>query len=436
MKEDTTMIKNKHLSLSERISIEKFLEQHFSFKAIGRELGRDCTTISKEVKSHVIFRKSGCYGQEFNDCNNRKNCTYSKICHNPSCKFKLCFNCSQCHLHCNAYSKQQCSLLLQPPYVCNGCTSRRRCRLEKHLYSATAAYNEYKEILSESRSGIAISEEEAYYLDSIISPLIQKGQSIHHICSSKLDTIMFSEKSIYNYVDKGIFTARNLDLPRKVHFRARKSKHDSFKVDKGCRIGRTYEDFLLFLESNPDLSLVELDSVEGRKGGKVLLTIHFVPCQMMLAFLREANNSATVIDVFERLYLKLRPDVFMDLFPILLADNGKEFSNPSAIEFDAQYNQRTRMFYCNPSAPYQKGAAENNHTFIRRILPKGTSFDELTQDKVNLMMDHINSYRRKSLGDRSPYEMFGLLHDKSILDKLGAVPIPPDDIRLLPDLLK
>lgn len=169
---------------------------------------------------------SGCYGQEFNDCCNRKNCTYSK----------LCFNCSQCHLHCKDYSKQQYSLLLQPPYVCNGCNSRSRCRLEKHLYSVKSSHSEYKEVLSESRSGISIAEEEAYYLDSIISPLIQKGQSIHHICSSKLDTIMLSEKTIYNYVDKGIFSARNLGLPRKVRFRIRKSKHDSFKVDKGCRM--------------------------------------------------------------------------------------------------------------------------------------------------------------------------------------------------------
>jgi IS30 family transposase len=121
------------------------------------------------------------------------------------------------------------------------------------------------EVLSEYRSGISISEEEAAALDSMISPLIMKGQSIHHICAKNPDRVMFSEKCIYNYVAAGIFSARNIDLPRKVRYRPRRSKHNSFKVDKACRIGRTYEDFRNYLNENPDVPLVELDSVEGKK---------------------------------------------------------------------------------------------------------------------------------------------------------------------------
>ncbi len=67
------------------------------------------------------------------------------------------------------------------------------------------------------------------------------------------------------------------------------------------------------------------------------------------------------------------------LLTTTLGDNGSEFSNPSAIELDLQGNQRTRIFYCDPQAPYQKGAAENNHSLIRRIIPKGTSLDCFTQ---------------------------------------------------------
>ena len=273
-------------------------------------------------------------------------------------------------------------------------------------------------------------------LDEFISPLIQKGQSIHHICINNPGEIMFSEKTIYNYVDAGLFSARNIDLPRKVFYKPRKSSHDSFKVNKSCRIGRTYENFLSFLQGWPDCPIVQMDSVEGRKGGKVLLTIHFVKAEFMIAFLRDRNTAASVLDVFEWLYWRLRPDRFSEIFPILLGDNGSEFSDPVSLELDAQKNQRTRVFYCDPSAPYQKGSIENNHEFIRRILPKGTSFDDLTQEKIDLMMNHINSYHRANLGNHSPYEMFRLFYGQKILDALGAVFISPNDITLRPSLLK
>lgn len=435
-KEDTTMRKNKHLSIEERTTIKSMLDQSASFKAIARSLGRDCTTISKEVRSHLIFKKTGCFGRPFNDCANRFSCPISGLCSNSSCSFKKCSLCPKCHLYCPDYFKQYCPSLSKPPYVCNGCPDRHKCTLEKHLYSASAAQQEYELVRSESRAGICLDEEEALQLDAFISPLLKKGQSIHHICSSNPSEVMFSEKTIYNYVDAGVFSARNIDLPRKVAYKPRRSAHDSFKVDKSCRIGRTFQDFQTFLSGWPDCPVVQMDSVIGRKGGKVLLTLHFVKAEFMLAFLRDRNTASSVFDIIEKLYWELRPDRFMDIFPVLLGDNGSEFSNPLSLEMDRENNQRTRVFYCDPSAPYQKGAAENNHEFIRRVLPKGSSFDELTQADVDLMMNHINSYTRANLGNRSPYEMFRFFYGQEILDVLGAKLICPNDIILRPELLK
>lgn len=412
------------------------LDQSASFKEIARRLGRDCTTISKEVRNHLTFQKSGAFGRAFNDCANRFHCPVSMLCSDPDCKHKRCNACSRCHLFCSDYQKQDCTRLQKPPYVCNGCDKRSGCTLEKRLYSASYAQKEYEEVLSLTRSGLCISEDEAVWLDEFISPLIRKGQSIHHICHSNSDRIMFSEKTIYNYVDAGIFSAKNLDLPRKVRYRPRKSAHDRFQVDKACRIGRTWQDFLSFLEGWPDCPVVQMDSVEGRKGGKTLLTIHFVKTEFMLAFLRDRNTAASVFWVFESLYQKLGQDRFSRLFPLLLGDNGSEFSDPVSLEMAHGNRQRTRVFYCDPSAPYQKGALENNHQFIRRILPRGTSFDALEQTDINLMMNHINSYTRANLGNNSPYEMFRLFYGQEILDVLGAVLISPNDIILRPELLK
>lgn len=431
------MAKQKHLDLKSRYVIEHSLDSGMSFKAIALELGKDCTTISKEVKNHLIFKKSGAYGKPFNDCSKRRECDIfhlCKTCHNPS--GRPCKYCGNCSSSCALYHKEACPKLSKPPYVCNGCRDRKSCTLEKRLYDALHAQNEYELTRSQARSGFAISEQELKQLDSVISPLLVKGQSIHHICQTHADSIMQSEKTIYTYVDNGLFSARNIDMPRKVRLRPRKGKPVPLKVDKACRDGRTYQDFRTYLQLNPDSPIVELDSVEGAKGGKVLLTIHFVHSSLMLAFLRDSNDSQSVIDIFDKLYLELRPDIFMELFPVLLADNGSEFSNPSAIELDRQGNRRCHMFYCDPSSPYQKGAAENNHEFIRRVIPKGIDLGLYSQEQVSLMMSHINSYLRKALGNKSPYETFEFQYGAGVLEKLGLRKIPSDEIILSPELLK
>jgi IS30 family transposase len=429
------MRKFKHFTLEERVAIEVMLKASKSFKAMGRELNRDCTAISKEIKNHLMFKRTGSYGRAFNDCSNRMNCSHSYLCNDPKCRNKRCCFCPNCTSLCSDYRQQICPLLSKPPYVCNGCASLKNCTLQKSFYSASYAQDEYEQCRSESRSGITITEDEILLIDKIISPLIQRGQSIHHICINNRDRIMHSEKSIYNYAALNLLSARNVDFPRKVIYRPRKKLSNPFKVDKTCRMGRTYQDFLDFMKENPDTPVVEMDTVEGTKGGKVLLTIHFVDSQFMLAFIRESNTSRSVIDIFENLYWQLGPETFLKLCPVILTDNGSEFSNPSAIEFDRQGNRITRIFYCDPQCSFQKGAAENNHEMIRRIVPKGNSFNPYQQKDISLMMSHINSYSRKKLNDRSPHSVFSFLYGDQTLVKLDSKLIKPNEIILNPSLL-
>lgn len=425
------MPNNKHLTLDNRTTIETMLNLQSSFKEIAAALDKDPSTISKEIRSHLVFRHVGGLRIPYNSCALRSECQRSHICAvcHSSRKYALCKRCSMCNGLCKDFKKDICSRLLKPPYVCNGCKKRTSCSLEKRLYFAQDAQKEYQDILSEARSGISLSEEEIRYLDEIVTPLVHKKQSPHHICVTNQDSIMISERTLYRLIDARIISAMNMDLPRKVRYSARK-KSSSVKVDKSCRIGRDYDSFTSYMEENPFLPVTQLDSVEGKKGGKVLLTIHFVKAEFMLAFLRDHNDSQSVIDIFERLYLELRLDRFMEIFKVWLADNGSEFSNPKAIEFDRQGNLRTRMFYCNPSAPYQKRSAERNHEFIRMFLPKGTDFSSFTQEDIRLMMDHINSYSRESLGNKCPYDMFAFLYGQEIWDLLGCHRIPPQDVTL------
>ncbi len=327
--------KNKHLVLDDRYDIQRGLDSSLSFKAIGTEIGKDCTTVSREVKSHIIFVQKGAPYRPFNDCANRAHCIhYGDACNKCSRKNKKkCSNCGACIPACPDYKKEVCPLLSKPPYVCNGCNMKNMCTLEKHLYDACSAHKEYEELRSESRSGYNLTEKELKQLNSVFSPLLKNGQSIHHILINNPDKILRCEKTIYKYVDSGLFDSRNMDMPRKVRFRPRKKKSVELKVNKSCRKGRTYDDYIRFREEHPELHVVELDSVEGIKGGAVLLAIHFVLQKFQLAYKRKANDSQSVIDIFNGLYNLLGKKLYMKLFPILLADNGTEFSNPEALEF-------------------------------------------------------------------------------------------------------
>lgn len=430
------MNKNKHLTLDDRYTIQHSLEDRLSFKAIGTLLGKDCTTIAKEIKNHIIFEKKGAPYRPFNDCIHRTKCTVNYRLCNPCNNNRHCSTCGKCTSVCEKYEKESCPLLLKAPYVCNGCPHKHNCTLEKHLYNAHMAHMEYLEVRSEARSGFNLTEEELKQLNSIISPLLKNGQSLHHIMVNNADCISCCEKTAYVYISNNLFDARNIDLPRTVRFRPRKCKSVEPKVDKKCRIGRTYRDFNKFMENHPSLPVAQLDSVEGVKGGAVLLTVHFVLPKLQLAFYREANTSQSVIDIFNQLYKSLGTDTYQKLFPVLLADNGTEFSNPEALEFDEDGNRRSYVFYCNPSSPGQKGSCEVNHEFIRRVIPKGIDIGRYSPDKIELMMNHINSYGRPELGDKTPYAMFKFYYGKRILDLLGVKLIKPNDIILKPELLK
>lgn len=372
------------MSLEDRQKIQIGLNNNLSFKEIGRQINKDCTTVSREIRNHYVTKNTGCFGKSFNNCINRTKCP---------------FNTKYCKLNnCSEFQEEICAKLSKPPYVCNGCSSKQRCSLSKKFYDANYAHNEYHDNLIETRSGVIIDKDEIDYLDSILVPLIcEQSQSVHHVCINNKNRIMHSEKTIYKYIDLGILKVRNIDLPRKVRYKQRVKETTIYKVDKHCLENRTYEDFEKYMEEHPDTPIVEIDTVEGRKGGKVLLTIHFVETSFMLAFIREHNDAQSVIDVFNSLQDILQIDKFKELFILILTDNGSEFSNPTEIEFDMTTGERrTQVFYCHPSSPFEKGSCEVNHELSRRILPKGTSFDNLTQNDINLMMSHINSYKEKN----------------------------------------
>ena len=428
-------MKNKHLTNLERLEIEHALRQCTSLKKIAAKLGKHHSTLSREILSRRIASDKGAFGRLTNRCIHRADCDRRQLCMDkPDC-VRRCTTCPHCNRICPDFQEDVCAKLSRAPFVCNGCKEESRCVLRKQYYIHKTAHRNYRDVLVQARCGANITEAELLSLDALISPLIKKGQSIHHILVNNPDRFDLHLKTIYRYVAGSLLAAKNGDMPRVCMLKPRARKPVEHKIDTQCRIGRTYADYLSFIAANPDIPTVEMDTVVGRRGGKVLLTLQFVRPGFMLAFLRDRNDSQSVIDVFGRLWTLAGADRFRRLFPVLLTDNGSEFSNPKALELDPAGQRRTRVFYCDPRATNQKSRIERNHEFIRMVLPKGSSFDHLSQADVDTLMSHVNSYSRPSLQDKSPCDLFAFLHGTELLDQLAIQKIPANEILLKPRLI-
>ncbi|MDD3341923.1 MAG: IS30 family transposase [Bacilli bacterium] len=415
-------IPNKHLTYEERDFIEIGLNKERSFSQIAEDINKNRRTISREIQRHRFRKNPSGFNNSKNICKNRYECKK--------------FDCSKKK---ECYEEEICFRLTGTPYVCNGCEQKNRCRKIKYYYYAKFANDEYSEKLKTSRYGINQSKEEIYELDKIIAPLIvEKHQSISHIYANHPDEIKFSRSTMYNYVDLGVFSFKNIDLPRKVKYKKRKeNKKQRIRRETAIRKGRTYEDFKEYIGKNPECSIVEMDTVEGKKGGKVFLTLLIRQSKFMLIYLMEHKTKECVEEAFKEIKEMLGKEIFKRIFEVILTDNGSEFFNPMSIEKDEETEEIiSHVFYCDPEASWQKGAIEKNHEYIRYVLPKGSSFNELTQDKTNILMSNINSTSRDSLNGKTPYNATLLILDEEVIEKLGVIRIEADEVSLSPKLLK
>lgn len=432
--------KKLHLTLEERESIESCLKDGLSFKETARVLGRDPSTISREVRKHrTLVEKRRSYNQApVTNCTHRASCSVKRLC--PTCTSqKYCKNCFQrkCTTLCSAYDELFCTTILKPPYVCNGCNRSRTCPFDKYYYRAKCAHRDYLCLLASSRAGISLLPAELEGLDRLVSPLVRQGQSIAHICRACNGQIPCSPRTLYSYVSQGLFSVTDLDLRRKVSYKKR--RHKKAARDYRYRQGRTYEDFLRFTADNPGLPVSEMDTVEGAGGGAVLLTMYCRHSHFMSAFKMDAQSTGCTLSVFDALEGLLGTPLFRSLFPVILTDNGSEFKDPGALErllCAGDGLPRTRIFYCDPGKACQKGAIEKNHEFIRYVVPKGRPFDPYAQEDIDLLLCHINSYAR-SFGSASfvPFEVMAHAYP-AFIEKMGYGLVPPQEIRLIPRLLK
>jgi len=390
----------KHLLEEQREIIQYMINNKYSFTDIGKSISKSRRAISYEVQRNRYIRSS------FFDMFDQKGIK-------------------------KAIS--DCIKLQKPPYVCNSCPVKLKCCKHKLYYNSKLAQKNYEEVLKTSHEGIDITLEVVDEIEQAIVPLIKnKRQSINQVYINHSDILYFSKSTFYRYIDLGVISLTNFDLPKKVKYRKRKKTRDAdYKRKLALLKGRTYKEYLDFILKHPRMNIVEMDTVEGTKSSsKVLLTIIIKETRFMLIFLLDKQNAACVSEVFTKLKDKLGIKLYSKVFRVILTDNGSEFFNPLRTELDYNTGRRVcNLFYCEPYSSWQKGTIEKNHQYIRKIFPKGTSFDCLTDDIIKKLEDNINNTPRNELNGKTPYELTKKLYP-DLLTNLNCSFILPDDVTL------
>lgn len=418
--------KNLHLTVQERIIIEKGIENGSTKAAIALTIGKDKSTVGKEIKKHRELVHKSSYKI---NCANMKNCSHNHVCDN-----------------CADFKPFTCNRRDRSPGACNGCSKYTHCRYDKYRYKADFSHKKYREDLVDSRTGINMSYEECKAMADIIVPLIKAGHSPYHIVTNHPE-LNISEKTLYNYIENGIFREFGLldiDLRIKTKRKITKKASNKYKKreDKKYLNGRTYDDFINYTAENKNLSVVEMDTVYNNGStGPFMQTFKFLDYSFMFIVYQEEKTAKSMVEGVNLLEKILGKDLFSEEVAIIKTDRGSEFCDAEGFEKKENESRRTRIFYCDPMASGQKGSLENNHKEIRYICPKENDLKDLglnSQEKANLIVSHINSQSKEHLKGKSPLEVMEFMNP-ALYQKFkdfGIERINKDNIVLKPYLLK
>ena len=390
------------LNSSQREIIQILLNQGKSFTEIGKAIAKDRTTISKEIRRNRYIKSNFYDAFDIKGINN---------------------------------AIERCDKLKYKPYVCNTCPSKRICNKHHLYYEYKIAEQHYQYNLTESRSGVDIKPETINEIESQIVPLIKnKKQSVNQVYINHSDILYFSKSTFYKYVDCGIFSLTNADLPKKIKYKKRKYYNNENKRELSLLKGRKYEDFIEFSSAHPKMNIVEMDTVIGKKNeSKCLLTLYIKKTHFMFIFLLNKKDSASVNAKINFIKETLGIKLYSKVFRVFLTDNGSEFFSVLNFERDLETNKKvSNIFFCHPYSSFEKHGIEVNHEYIRRVFPKGTSFKNLNEATIKLLQDNINSIPRISLNKETPYNLTKKLYP-DLIKKLNCKYIKPDDVSLSKD---
>lgn len=310
------------------------------------------------------------------------------------------------------------------------------CGYEYRFYDGKMAHEAAEKRKSDSRAGVDCTREQLEKMAGFVRPLLKKGQSPENIWSNHGEKLPISLRTFYNYTELGVFDSiANLDLPKKVVFKIRKKKEGP-PAPRHDLDGRTYGDFQN-LPAEEQMNAVEMDCVVSARGcDKAILTLLFRRFNFQFMLYLPAKNQAEVGRALDMLEGLIGARAFKKWFGTILTDRGSEFLDFYVLEKSRKgKGRRCRVFYCDPMKSGQKGRCEKNHVELRKIIPKGTSFQHLTPRKLAIVCSHVNSYGRPLLGGSSPYQLASQVLPEELFVGLGIERVAPEEVIMKPGLV-
>ena len=431
---------NKNLSILEIGNIEFYLNEGKGYSEIGRLLNKNESTIRKEIKKYSSYFGSQ---RKCSNCLNKDNCHQKYLCEKIPDRIKCsqCKFCSYAVKVCPNYKVNiDCELLKKNHHVCNSCEYYLKCKNVKIKYHAGTAIKMHNAVQRVSRIGTKVDSFPQEFKD-YLSKLIKNGISpevIMNTLPNKFSMFKVSIPTLYSWVDKGLLDCCNLHLRNKVS-RVRYGTNTVRKnTVKGHQLnGRSIEDLSEEERLNRPLGFVELDTVEGIKGGELLFTILFPCFSLMLAFKIKNKTQEEIGRILDMLEDKL-DSYFYILFRKGIPDNGVEFLNFSLLErsIHKDLNKRMEVHYTHTYASYEKPHIENNHILLRWLIQKDYDITLLSSDDILDIINRLNNYPRPKKGFKTPIQLLEDELGNFILDLLDLHHIPIDQLNMKDMIIK
>lgn len=379
----------RHLSFNARDTIQNGLSSGLSIREIAKHLGVSPSTVSREIRRNGIRKEARGYPA---DC--------------PLAKRKPC---------------------------CNMCVRRCSCDSEKHYYDCKAAKEKSDETKRLKRQGPDIPFARFARINEIVRAGVEKGQSIEFICTANPELAGMSAHRIRRWINRDLMEVKPAYLRRvrRMYSKKKDYKHKKggYRAGNAIRYGRTMDDYGKYMESldGGGAVVVQTDSVVGRKSdGRRLLTIMIPECSFQIGRLYETASAAeSVLRETEAFVRELMKHTDREI--AIVTDNGTEFASYDLLE---AVSGRVHVFFADPYRSSDKAQCERNHELFRYVYPKGCSLDGLTKEDVDEVFSNINSYGRKRLNRKSPYDVAAETFGKGFLDALGMRRVEPKEVNL------
>ena len=212
--------------------------------------------------------------------------------------------------------------------------------------------------------------------------------------------------TLYLRIDRGLMKCKNIDLRNKLKREAKEEdkKERKHNREKHRANGRSYGDLSEEEKREKLEGFAEMDTVEGVKGSKLLMTLINKKTSFLFGIPINNKKQESIIKELDKLELKMK-EKFKLIMKKIITDNGCEFLDYEGIEKSVIVEgKRISIYYADPYASYEKGQIENQHRLIRYFYPKGVDFAKYKDDDIIEKINRINNYPRKNLGWSTPYK--------------------------------